>query len=109
MAAPILHADQVNLNMVIGENIRLAGNVGLLTDQNVIDATTYTDLINSIRTNAATAHSDRQGYVDRLIRAIELGKADGTLTDANIQAATGYNNLATLTQSDPNKIGPIVE
>lgn len=109
MAAPSLHSDQIGLNQLIGENIKLAGRLGLLTDQNVIDATTYTDLQNSIRTNAATLHADQQGYVERLIRAIDLGKNDGTLTDANIQAATGIDNLASLTLSDPGKVGPILE
>jgi hypothetical protein len=102
-----LHSDQINLNQVVGENIRLAGQVGLLTDQNVIDATTYTDLQNSMDTNARTAHSDRQGYLYGLKAAIDIGKADGTLSDSAIQNATGVDNLASLTQSAPGTIGPL--
>lgn len=107
MAAPVLHSDQVGINILVGENIRLAGQVGLLTDQNVIDATTWESLKNSIDTNSAATHSDVRGYVDRLKAAIDLGKNDGTLTDANIQAATGINNLASLTLGIG--IGPILE
>lgn len=109
MAAPQLHSDQVGLNLVVGENIKLAGQVGLLTDQNVIDAATYADLKASIDTNSAAVHSDLRGYADRLKRAIDIGFADGTLTDANVAAATGVANLATLTLSDPGKQGPILE
>lgn len=103
----ILHADQVNLDQVVGENIRLAGNVGLLTNQNVIDATNVTDLKNSIDTNARTAHSDVQGYVTGLKRALDVGYDEGVLTDAAVAAATGYDNLASLTNSAPGTIGPL--
>lgn len=110
MAAPILHSDQRGLNILVGENIKLAGQLGLLTDQNVIDATSYTDLKNFIDTNALGLHADQQAYAERLRRAIDIGYADGTLTDANVQAATGYANLASLTLSDPSKIGgPLLE
>lgn len=107
MASPQLHSDQVGLNILVGENIRLAGRVGLLTDQNVIDSATYLDLKNFIDTNARTLHSDQQGYADRLKRAIDLGKNDGTLTDANIAAATGVENLASLSLATGT--GPILE
>lgn len=109
MAAPILHADQVGINLVVGENIRLAGQVGLLTDAQVIAATTVQSLKDAVDLNASTAHSDIQGYVGRLKRAFDLGKDDGTLTDANIAAATGWDNLASLTLSLPGKSGPILE
>lgn len=103
-----LHSDQINLDQVVGENIRLAGNTGLLTDQNVIDATNVTDLKNSIDTNARTAHSDLQGYVFALKRALDIGYDSGVLSDSAVAAATGYNNLASLTNSAPGAIGPLV-
>lgn len=109
MASPQLHSDQVGLNLVVGENLKLAGQLGLLTDQNVIDAATYADLKASIDTNSAAVHSDQLGYAGRLKRAIDIGYADGTLTDTNVAAATGVANLATLTLSDPGKLGPLVE
>lgn len=109
MPAPILHSDQVGINLIVGENIRLAGQVGLLTDAQVIAATTSAELQSLISTNALTAHADVRGYVDRLQESIEFGKSDGTLTDANIQAATGVDNLASLTLSNPGKVGPILE
>jgi hypothetical protein len=102
-----LHSDQINLNQVVGENIRLAGTIGLLTNQNVIDATTWTDLQNSIDTNARALHADVQNYAVPLKRALDIGHDDGTLSDAAIQAATGYDNLASLTQSAPGITGPL--
>jgi hypothetical protein len=104
-----LHADQINLNATVGENLRLAGELGLLTDANVIAATSVTDLKNNIDTNAATKHADQQGFTTMLKKALDIGKDDGTLTDAAVQAATGVTNLASLTTSDPGKIGPLGE
>lgn len=101
-----LHSDQVNLDMTVGAATRLAGQVGLLTDQNVIDATNTTDLKNSIDTNAQAAHADVRGYVPGLKKALDVGKDLGVYTDAAVQAATGVNNLASLTLSDPGKLGP---
>jgi hypothetical protein len=102
-----LHSDQEMLNRSVGENIRLAGELGMLTDANVIAATSVADLKSNIQTNALTKHADQQGYVFGLLRALDLGKDDGTLTDAAVQAATGVSNLASLTLSDPGKIGPL--
>lgn len=102
-----LHSDQIGINQLVGENIRLAGSMGLLTDQNVIDSTTYLSLKNFIDANALTVHADTRGWAYQLKAAIQMGYDDGTLTDAAVAAATGVNNLASLTQSDPGKIGPI--
>lgn len=104
-----LHSDQEFLNRTVGENIRLAGELGLLTDAQVVAATGVTDLKNNIDANAATKHSDMQAYAVALKRALDLGKDDGTLTDAAVQAATGVTNLASLTLSDAGKIGPLAE
>lgn len=104
-----LHSDQEMLNRSVGENIRLAGQVGLLTDANVIAATSVADLKSNIDTNVAGKHSDQAGYAFGLKRALDLGKDDGTLTDAAVQAATGVDNLASLTLSDPGKVGPLSE
>jgi hypothetical protein len=107
MAAPQLHSDQVGLNILIGENLRLAGRLGLLTDANVTGAATYADLKNSIDTNARTLHSDMQGYADRLKRSLDLGFADGSFTDTNVANATSLENLATMTLAQGT--GPILE
>lgn len=102
-----LHSDQRELDKVVGQNIRLAGELGLLTDQNVIDATNTTDLKNSIAANALTKHADQQNYVFPLQRALDIGKDDGTLSDSAVAAATGVDNLASLTTSDAGKKGPL--
>ncbi len=108
MAAPALHADQVGLNIIVGENLRLAGRLGLLTDQNVVDSTTYQSMKDFIDTNARTLHSDMQGYADRLRRAIDIGYADGSFTDSNVANATSLENLAA-TMTLAQGTGPILE
>lgn len=102
-----LHSDQINLSASVGENIRLAGELGLLLDADVTGATDVAGLKAKIATNAAGKHADQQGYVFALQRALDIGKDDGTLSDTLVQAATGVSNLATLTTSDPGKIGPL--
>lgn len=107
MAAPVLHADQVGLDMIVGENLNLAYQTGLLTNTNVNSASTYTDLKNSIETNSLTLPSEFRGYVGRLNRAIDYGKDDGSLSDANVAAATTVAELVAFTQAGADKIGPI--
>lgn len=107
MPAPVLHSDQVGLNILIGENLRLAGRLGLLTDGNVTGATNTADLKNLIDVNAAGLHSDMQGYAGRLKAALDLGLADGSFSDANVAGATSLENLASLTQAAGT--GPILE
>lgn len=107
MAAPQLHSDQQGLNILIGENLRLAGRLGLLTDGNVTGAATYADLQGLIDTNARGLHSDMQGYAFRLKRSLQLGFDDGSFTDANVAAATSLENLATMTIAQGT--GPILE
>lgn len=103
-----LHSDQTTLNMSVGENILLAGEIGALTDQNVIDSTNVADLKSFIDTNLRTKHADQAGYAFGLKRALDIGKDDGTLTDAAVAAATGVSNLASLTLA-AGKIGPLSE
>lgn len=104
-----LHSDQINLDMTVGEGIRLAGELGLLTDTNVQNATNVADLKSSIDANALTKHSDQAGYAFGLKRALDIGKDNGVLSDAAVQAATGVTNLASLTSSTPGQIGPLSE
>lgn len=103
-----LHSDQQTLNASVGENILLAGELGLLIDSDVTGATNVADLKARIDANAATKHADQQGYVFGLKRALDLGKDDGTLTDAAVAAATGVSNLASLTLA-AGKVGPLSE
>ena len=102
-----LHSDQENINIGVGNNIRLAGQVGLLTDAQVVAATGVTDLKNNIDANAALLHSDQQIYAYRLKRALDLGYDDGTLTDAAVAAATSLENLASLTLANAGHYGPL--
>lgn len=103
-----LHSDQINLDADVGRNILLAGELGLLTDAQVVAATGVTDLKANIAANALTKHADQQGYVFALQRALDLGKDSGVLSDAAVAAATGVSNLATLTGA-AGKVGPATE
>lgn len=103
-----LHSDQMTANAMVGENILLAFDAGLLTDQNVIDATNVADLKASIDTNAAGKHADSRNVAYQIKRALDIGKDDGTLSDAAVAAATGAANLASLTLAG-GKIGPLSE
>lgn len=103
-----LHSDQINLNADVGRNILLAGELGLLIDSDVTGATNVADLKARIDVNLAGKHADQQGYGFALKRALDLGKDDGTLTDAAVAAATGVSNLASLTAAG-GKVGPMTE
>lgn len=103
-----LHSDQTTLNKSVGENILLAGEIGLLLDADVTGATNVADLKAKIELNARTKHSDQRGFVFGLLRSLDIGKDDGTLTDAAVQAATGVSNLASLTLA-AGKVGPLAE
>jgi hypothetical protein len=103
-----LHSDQQTLNASVGENILLAGDAGLLLDADVTGATSVADLKAKIDSNLAGKHSDLAGLAFGLKRALDIGKDDGTLTDAAVQAATGVSNLASLTLAG-GKIGPLSE
>ena len=102
------HSDQINLNAEIGRNILLAGELGLLVDSDVTGATNVADLKARIDVNLLTKHADQQGYGFGLKRALDLGKDDGTLSDAAVAAATGVSNLASLTSAG-GKVGPLTE
>ena len=78
----------------VGYAIEQAGIQGYLTDTQVQNATTAQDLIDDV--NAAVVGPGAESYSQRnsIARAIAIGKALGDLSDARVQAATGYNDLA---------------
>lgn len=103
-----LHSDQMTLNADVGRNILLAGDAGLLTDDQVIASANVADLKAAIDTSLAGKHADLRGLAFGLKRALDLGKDDGTLTDAAVAAAIGVSNLASLTLA-AGKVGPLTE
>lgn len=93
-----MHADQIPASRMVGNALRRVGETGQLTDQNVVDSTTLVSL--QAKITAATGHADQHPQEVRANRILDIGGADGTLSEAIITAATGVANLATNTQYD---------
>lgn len=105
MGQPILHSDQLNLDKAVGGGILYENQTPYITNTQISNATTYTDLKTAVDNFAG--HADQEGLKPGIKRAIDLGAADGSLSDANIQAATTAATLAANTYADPTKIGPV--
>jgi hypothetical protein len=106
MAAPVgLHADAQNLDKLVGDTLLSAGNIStnsgyaIYTNTNVTSADTVQGLRDVLTTAAApgTTHADVQPVLARVNRAIDLGVADGSLTDARILSLTTVQGLVELT------------
>lgn len=107
--APVLHSDQYYLAQLIGENLSLALNSGLLTNSDVGGGKTSTTMQAAIVTNAATKHADFQGFVPSLKRAMDYGNALGILSDANVQGVSTVAELIAICPTDSAKQGgPLV-
>lgn len=96
---PNLYADQIQLNMQIGENVSLAGVSGLLTNTTVAAAHTNAGLQAAVTAAAASnlLHSDVGPIAPRVNRAIAAGLVDGTLSDANINTCSTIQAVVNLT------------
>lgn len=102
---PVYHSDQLGLATMVGENLSLAKGTGLLLDADVGGGKTYLTMQAALVTNASTKNAEFQGYVGRLQRAFDYGKALGILSDANVQGVTTIAELVAITPADPNKLG----
>jgi hypothetical protein len=102
-----MHAEQYRASQIGGENLRLAGPSGanLLTNQQVIDATTASGLQTNI-TNS-TPHAELYAMKARLNTGIDIGVSTGDYADSVVQAATTVNGLADTSQSAPGTYGPL--
>jgi hypothetical protein len=94
-----LPADAVYLSENIGCNIRSAETLGLLTDANVLAATSVADLQANIL--AASGPADIDQSRPRINRALDYGKYSGELSDARVTASTTIAELIALT-ADPS-------
>ncbi len=104
MSAPSgLHADQLTLNVLAGDNMLSAGNIStnagyaLLTNTNVAAANTVQGLKDAI--DATACHADESFTKERFKRAVDLGSADGSFTDARILGLTTVTGLVELTNA----------
>jgi hypothetical protein len=81
---------------MVGDAIFRAGEAGLVTNAQVAAATTATGVQANI---AATAtHADMQPLAARVNSLVDIGIADGTLNDTDLQASATYSALARLTE-----------
>jgi hypothetical protein len=103
----VTHATDIRPSQIGGENLRMAGpdSAGLLTNQQVIDATNIAGIETNI-TNAV-CHAELQPVKFRANQGIDLGVSAGNFGDTAVQAATGVNNLASTTESAPGTYGPL--
>lgn len=96
-----MHADQLPASRMAGDALLRAGEMGILTNTNVADATSVTSLQTNI--TAAAGHADTQPIRSRINSLIEIARADATLADAALQAQTTVAGAAALTQVNPNR------
>lgn len=96
-----LHEDARKLSALTGYGVRQAGIDVLLTDAQVVAATTVADLIANVE--AAVVHEEFYNQKLQTIKALRVGAMQGEYSDARIQAATTVAGLALetwLSQSD---------
>ena len=104
MSAPVgLHADQLALNVLCGDNMLSAGNIStnagyaILNNTNVAASNTVTALKEAI--DAAPVHADESYSKARFKLAVDLGNYDGSFTDARLASLTTVQGLVELTNA----------
>lgn len=105
MAIPILHSDQFYLDQEVGANILGANQFPFYSDAQLQAATNTADL--KVLVAAYAGHSDTEGFKPGVRRALDLGNTSGSLSDANVAAATTAATLAANTTGSPGKIWPL--
>jgi hypothetical protein len=96
-----MHADQFGASRMAGDAIFKAGEAGLLTNAQVAAATTATGVQANI--TATATHADQAPLAARINSLINIGIADASLNDTDLQAQTTVNGLARLTEVDENR------
>lgn len=105
MAQPLIHSDQFYLDQAVGENIYGENQFPLITDAQIAAATNVADLKTAV--DGYVGHSETEGFKPGVKRALDIGLADGSLTDSNVAAASTAATLAANTYADPGKIWPL--
>lgn len=77
----------------------------LVTSTQIAAATNTAGL--KVDIDAYAGHSETEGFKPGVKRALDIGLADGSLSDANVQAATTAATLAANTYADPGKLWPL--
>ncbi len=96
-----LHADQFGASRLAGDAIFKAGEAGLLTNTQVANATTAAGVQANI--TATATHADQAPLAARVNKLIDIGIADASLNDTDLQAQTTVQGLARLTEVGDNR------
>lgn len=105
MAQPVLHADQYQLNVAVGDALNYENETPYITSTQIANATGTADLKTDV--NAYAGHLDQEGLKPGIKRALDIGNYDTSLSDANVQAATDEATLRANTYASANKKGPV--
>lgn len=96
-----MHSDQIGASRLVGNAIRRGGELGYLTDAGVAALTTTAGL--EALVSAGTGHVENYPLRPRINQAIDIGIADGTLTNTTVAAANTVAAQAALSQYDTNR------
>lgn len=107
----ILHAEYDALSSLAGYGVRRAGVIGLLTNAQVVAATSAEGLEAILEADLpGTVHAEYAVEQIQSDRALKFGDAIGDFTDTRVQAATSVEDLAEKTnaadESDLGHLGP---
>lgn len=105
MGRPILHSDQLDLDQAVGGAILYENQTPYITNTQISNATGVADLKSAV--DGFAGHADQEGLKPGIKRALDIGAADGSLSDSNIQAATTAATLMANTYGSPDKVGPV--
>lgn len=105
------HVEYEEQSAMNGYGIRRAGTVGILTNAQVIAATSAEDLEVIVEAGLpGTIHSEYEVEQLNTDRALKFGDALGDFSDTRVAAATSVEDLAEKTkaadESDLNHLGP---
>lgn len=106
----VLHTDMHRLSDLVGYGIRRAGVDGILTNAQVLAATSADDLIVNANAMPGTVHSEYEFEAMETVKALQFGKAIGDFTNARVVAALTtaglVNQTNAQTDADANHLGP---
>jgi hypothetical protein len=99
----VLHAEYSEpggLSQLAGYGVRRAGVVGILTNAQVVAATSAEDLEAIVQAGPpATVHAEYEVEALMTDRSLKFGKALGDFSDTRVQAATSVEDLAEKTSA----------
>lgn len=105
MGQPVLHSDAIPLSQAVGGHLLYENETPYITNTQIGNATNTADLKANV--DSFAGHLDQEGLKDPLKRALDIGHDDGSLSDANVQAATDAATLAANTYGSADKKGPM--